>query len=189
MHHCMIDIETVGSRPNAPILSIGAVKFDPDAGKMGAEFYVDVDPVSAFAHGVPCGRTFKWWMEQSDEARKAAVCGVTALPDALKQLTAFYPKWKDVKVWGNGPSFDMSILEYGYTRALNKDAPWAFWNVRDCRTVSNMAGLWPPKIGGAGVHHNALDDAKHQAKWVTSMWQGLRNVKRVEQSDDLIGDL
>lgn len=184
----MIDIETVGNRPNAPILSIGAVKFDPETGELGTTFYRDVCPVSAFEYGVPDGSTFKWWMEQSDAARKAAVCGTARLPDVLMDLMALYPNWTEVKVWGNGPSFDMTILEYAYKRALNEKAPWSFWNIRDCRTVANLSGLWPPKIGGKGTHHNALDDSIHQAKWVSSMWQGLRN-KPKPKVDDLFGDL
>jgi hypothetical protein len=192
MMHCMIDIETLGKRPNAPILSIGAVKFDPETGKTSGGFYEAIDPADSFKYGVPDGDTFKWWMMQSDAARNAAVSGKCMLPDALKKLAAFYPNWKEVKVWGNGPSFDMTILEYAYHRALDQEsAPWEFWNIRDCRTIANITGEWPPKIGGKGVHHNALDDAKHQAAWVSRMWQQLRKTKnqKTKEEDFGLGDL
>lgn len=173
MNHLMIDIETLGTRPNAPILSIGAVVFDPNTGKQGATFYRAIDPANAFLHGVPDGDTFKWWMEQSDAARKAAVAGTTLLPDALTALTKMPVVWKDVQVWANDPDFDVTILNYAFHKTLGCLSPWRFWNTRSCRTIAEVAGKRPPKP--QGVHHNALDDAKHQAKWVSDMWQGLRD--------------
>ncbi|MBI1620089.1 3'-5' exonuclease [Aquamicrobium zhengzhouense] len=175
MNHLMIDIETLGTRPNAPILSIGAVVFDPNTGKQGATFYRAIDPANAFLHGVPDGDTFKWWMEQSDAARKAAVAGNTLLADALTDLTKMPVVWKDVQVWANDPDFDVTILNYAFHKVLGQLAPWRFWNTRSCRTIAEVAGKRPPKP--QGVHHNALDDAKHQAKWVSDMWQGLRGKK------------
>ncbi|WP_096967418.1 RecE family exodeoxyribonuclease, partial [Escherichia coli] len=37
-HHLMIDLETMGKNPDAPIISIGAIFFDPQTGDMGPEF-------------------------------------------------------------------------------------------------------------------------------------------------------
>lgn len=187
MNHMMIDIETMGSRPNAPVLSIGAVMFDPVNGSLGEKFYVAISPADAFRYGVPDGDTLKWWMEQSEAARKAAVGGQALLADALKGLTAFgKSNWKDIEVWGNGPSFDMTILEYAYHKALGQLAPWKFWNVRCCRTVALLAGKRPPKITG-GTYHNALDDAIHQAKWVSGMWKGLKGKPAASTAaDDLL---
>lgn len=176
MNHCMIDIETCGNRFDAPVLSIGAVKFDPATGALGEQFYAAVDPASAFRHGKPGGDTFRWWMQQADAARAAAVGGNKTLEEALAGLSGFYRSWRDVEVWGNGPSFDMTILEFAYGR-IGRPQPWQFCNVRDCRTVASLAGKRPPKIGGDGVYHNALDDAIHQAGWVSEMWQGLKGGK------------
>ena len=39
MNHLMIDLETMGNKPNAPIVSIGAVFFEPSTGELGDEFY------------------------------------------------------------------------------------------------------------------------------------------------------
>lgn len=171
--HCMIDIETMGTRPNAPLLTIGAVKFDPEDGSMGQEFYRAIDLTDALHHGSPDGETMKWWLTQSEPARKALVAGKTPLADALTDLRALYSNWDNVKVWGNGPSFDMTITEYAFKRAIGQSAPWKFWNIRDCRTVADLKGIRPPAIA-KGTHHNALDDAKHQAEWVSRYWRLLR---------------
>lgn len=181
MNHCMIDIETMGKRPNAPVLSIGAVKFDPDTGTLGEQFYAAISPVDALRHGTPDGDTLKWWMEQADEARRAAVGGTRLLRDALQDLSSFYSNWNSVTVWGNGPSFDMTILEYAYHRAAGSLAPWRFWNVACCRTIALAAGRRPPRIDGSkGTYHNALDDAIHQAGWVSEMWQSIKGKAAVE---------
>ncbi|HEB1526401.1 TPA: 3'-5' exoribonuclease, partial [Escherichia albertii] len=41
--HLMIDLETMGKNPDAPIISIGAIFFDPQTGDMGPEFSKTVD--------------------------------------------------------------------------------------------------------------------------------------------------
>ncbi|MBK0004878.1 3'-5' exonuclease, partial [Erwinia sp. S38] len=42
MNHLMIDLETMGNKPNAAIVSIGAVFFEPDSGEIGNTFYSNV---------------------------------------------------------------------------------------------------------------------------------------------------
>lgn len=180
----MIDIETGGKRPNSPILSIGGVEFDPATGRQSREFYQAIDPADSFRYSVADGDTFRWWMGQGDAARAAAVGGKMSLADALKSLRSFYSNWSNVQVWANDPDFDCVIVSYAFTRVLDTDAPWSFWNTRSCRTVAEIAGKRPPKIGGTGTYHNALDDAKHQATWVCDM---LRSIKGGKSSgDDLI---
>lgn len=174
-NHIMLDLETLGTRPNAPILTIGAVMFDPEDQVLGKEFYVAINVSDAMRYGVADPETLKWWMVQSDQAREALVAGKATLESALIDLREFCgTSWPKTKMWSNGPSFDAVILEYAYHRVLGTKAPWDFWNVRCCRTVAELAGLRSPKIGGKGVHHNALDDSKHQAEWVMSMWHTLR---------------
>lgn len=186
MHHLMIDIETGGKRPNSPILSIGAVEFEPYTGKVGRDFYVAIDPADAFRFAVADGDTFRWWMGQSDAARTAAVGGKTPIADALMQLRKFHTNWSQVQVWANDPDFDCTILSYAFTRVLDADAPWSFWNTRSCRTVAEIAGKRAPKIGAAGTYHNALDDAKHQAKWVSDMLRGIKGADTSSEDDLLI---
>ena len=169
--NCMIDLETMGKRFDAPILSIGAVLFDIESGRITESFYRAIDVEDAFRWGRADGDTVRWWMKQSEAARADAVSGLGTLGEALADLAALYPA--RAPVWGNGPTFDISILEYGYARVgANGRPPWAFWDVRDCRTMKDLGdalGFRVPKI--AGTAHNALDDATHQAKWVSEIWQ------------------
>lgn len=177
MTHLMLDLESMGTRPNAPIISIGAVKFDPSTGSLGQEFYRQIDLESACKFGVPSGSTIKWWLQQGEDARKAASEGNYQLAKALEDLAGLYRDWRDVQVWANDPDFDCVILEYAYFKT-GSSHPWAFWNKRSCRTIAELAGKRPPKH--QGVAHNALEDAKHQARWVSDFWQQIKGVKKAE---------
>ncbi|EIL1470620.1 RecE family exodeoxyribonuclease, partial [Escherichia coli] len=57
--HLMIDLETMGKNPDAPIISIGAIFFDPQTGDMGPEFSKTIDLETA--GGVIDRDTIKWW--------------------------------------------------------------------------------------------------------------------------------
>lgn len=190
MNHLMIDLETMGNNPNAPIVAIGAVFFNPQTGDTGATFYTVVNLRDAMRYGAkPDGDTILWWLEKSEAAR-SAICTKDAatLPEALTELSNFitlhceYPRY--LKVWGNGVCFDNVILRSAY-ESIGECPPWQFWNDSDVRTMvllGRKLGFDPKRdMPLEGVAHNALDDAMHQAKYVSAIWQRLL---RTESNDD-----
>lgn len=197
MQHLMIDLETMGTRFDAPVVAIGAVYFNPDTGEIGEKFYRHIDVQDACRYGKVAGDTIVWWMKQSDAARGALTReGGDLAADAFVAFQQFIlsgPKGGSVCVWGNGATFDITILEYAFLRIIDRAAPWKFWNVRDCRTIKDVA--WPLGVKVeelVGTAHNALDDAVHQAGWISAMWQALRGKKAepapaADVEDDLIG--
>ncbi|MHB6324057.1 3'-5' exonuclease [Klebsiella pneumoniae] len=186
MNHLMIDLETMGNKPNAPIVSIGAVLFEPSTGELGTEFYRVVSLKSDVDGGaVPDPETIIWWMQQSEQARMA-ICDKDAISisAALIKLNTFILDNTDidkVQVWGNGATFDNVILRASYDREL-LPCLWKFWNDRDVRTIVELGraiGINPRRdIPFDGDMHNALDDAKHQAKYVSVIWQRLVNIPK-----------
>ncbi|EFC3355328.1 exonuclease, partial [Escherichia coli O157:H7] len=109
--HLMIDLETMGKNPDAPIISIGAIFFDPQTGDMGPEFSKTIDLETA--GGVIDRDTIKWWLKQSREAQSAIMTDEIPLDDALLQLREFIDENSGeffVQVWGNGANFDNTIL-------------------------------------------------------------------------------
>ncbi|EHW5201166.1 3'-5' exoribonuclease, partial [Escherichia coli] len=60
--HLMIDLKTMGKNPDAPIISIGAIFFDPQTGDMGPEFSKTIDLETA--GGVIDRDTIKRWLKQ-----------------------------------------------------------------------------------------------------------------------------
>ena len=69
MNNLMLDIETLGVSMDAPLISIGAVFFEPLTGKCGDEFYRVITLSSALENSFVDPKTLQWWMIQSDSAR------------------------------------------------------------------------------------------------------------------------
>lgn len=182
MNDLMIDLETMGNNPNAPIVAIGAVFFDPATGESGPEFYAAVSLKSSMECGaVPDAETIDWWLGQSQEARDAIrLKGAEQLRVVLGDLAGFIQRHADnpryMKVWGNGASFDNVILRSAY-QAVGYQVPWPFWNDADVRTMVSLGRLlgFDPKrdMPFDGVAHNALADARHQVKYVSAIWRRL----------------
>ncbi|HAY0613750.1 TPA: exonuclease [Escherichia coli] len=175
--HLMIDLETMGKNPDAPIISIGAIFFDPQTGDMGPEFSKTIDLDTA--GGVIDRDVIKWWLKQSREAQSAIMTDEIPLDDALLQLREFIDENSGeffVQVWGNGANFDNVILRRSYERQ-GIPCPWRYSNDRDVRTIVELGKAIDfdarTAIPFEGEHHNALDDARYQAKYVSAIWQKL----------------
>ena len=75
MIHAMIDLETLSTKPNATILTIGGVKFDPYTyaePSQGMYFRVDVDSQTTMGRDVQ-QETVEWWGKQADDVREEAL--------------------------------------------------------------------------------------------------------------------
>lgn len=170
MKHVMIDLETMDTKPSTVILSIGAVKFDPLTGLLGEKYYETVSSDNQFLfHRTVSESTMKWWEEQDEEVRKEAFSGQKSLSGVLHEFATWLGD--GCKVWGNGATFDISILEHAY----DYNAPWKFWDVRDVRTVVELTNDFIEKGElPEGEAHNALNDAIHQAKFVSVMYKRIR---------------
>ncbi|EFG6232843.1 TPA: 3'-5' exoribonuclease, partial [Escherichia coli] len=166
-----------GKNPDAPIISIGAIFFDPQTGEMGPEFSKTIDLETA--GGVIDRDTIKWWLKQSREAQSAILTDEIPLDDALLQLREFIDENSGeffVQVWGNGATFDNVILRRSYERQ-GIPCPWRYTNDRDVRTMVALGLVMDfdarTTIPFEGERHNALNDARYQAKYVSAIWQKL----------------
>ena len=175
--HLMIDLETMGKNPDAPIIAIGAIFFDPQTGDMGPEFSKTIDLDTA--GGVIDRDVIKWWLKQSRETQSAILTDEIPLDDALLQLREFIDENSGeffVQVWGNGANFDNVILRRSYERQ-GIPCPWRYCNDRDVRTIVELGKAIDfdarTAIPFEGERHNALDDARYQAKYVSAIWQKL----------------
>lgn len=185
MNHVMIDIETMGTNPNAPIASIGAVFFNPKTGELGEQFYCRVDFENDMLNGaMPDGGTIKWWLRQPSEARAELIRDDAtpiwgAVSDLSDWLTDNAESLKTLKVWANSPSFDCTILKSAFER-IGIDIPWNYWNERDVRTIKEVSLAvtgFSRGIENIGVKHNALDDAISQVALVSAVMSQLKGNK------------
>lgn len=168
----MMDIKTTGVRPGCRVLSIGLVEFD----EKGTIDSLLVHPKLSDQVGVDDGKTMGWWDTQSAEAKsvfadnhilgesveyvyKRIKTFIDDLVDARKSLSQGLEK-VDVCIWGNGATFDNSIVQHMFY-AKGLPIPWNTFGDRCYRTAINMLGR--PSLQRQGVHHNALDDAMYQA--------------------------
>lgn len=188
--HLMIDIETLDTKPGAAITAIGAVWFDPEDNAWRPThrgFYVEVLLEDAMKYGTVSPSTLKFWMKQDDDARRFLTndTGKVTLQHALQSLDAFighqskHRERRDVYVWGNCNKFDLGILEAMYDK-LEMAYPWNYGRGQNVRTVVWMAtelfGCEKPAMKPGRTAHNALDDAIHQAEYVTEMIRTIRGM-------------
>lgn len=170
--NCMLDLETMDTRPTAIVLSIGAVLFDKDG--IGETFYTTINIEDCLSHGLTLSHgTFEWWMSQPTEARKALFDNPVTLKEALlnfRRFLASHTELAKLKMWGNGSDFDNAILQNAYGK-LGEKAPWDFWNNRCYRTMTSVTKL---RANVKGTKHNALDDAMAQAEVMVKIMNGGR---------------
>ena len=168
----MVDLETLGTGHDAHILSIGAC----DLWDVTDTFYCELLIEDQGRTLTP--ETVGWWMSQSTEARQIFFNDPKTKVPMRDGLLAFY-KWviekqnkHKVKMWSHGATFDIPMIghaleQYGF------QTPWKFWNVRDTRTlidtIKKLNSGDPMQPLREGVHHNAMDDAVHQALWMQNI--------------------
>ena len=167
-----IDLETLGTDYDSNILSIGCVEFNMETGEQLNKFYRNTscnDKDFSISKD-----TVLWWLKQDKPAREALLDDVQDIKHALTDLHLFIDE--DSLVWGNGATFDVTILEHAF-KVTDMNVPWKFWNIRDMRTLVNVAetlGFIKDRIKRNGTHHNALDDAAYQAKVMSAAYHYIR---------------
>ena len=161
----MLDLETLSTRPEATILTFGAIKFSPynqEPMTDGIYHRINVDEQIELGSHVD-ENTIAWWGQQADDVREEALSPDNRI--SLEEFTANLNRFLvgAENIWAQGPVFDIVILENLYRR-LGKPCPWQFWQIRDSRTL--LSSLGDPREKGKAGLHNALEDCKSQAQAV-----------------------
>lgn len=155
----MVDIETLGVRPDSCILSIGAVRFSET--EILDRFYVNVDAKTCKAVGLTIDPdTVAWWEKQPKAVRDSLLVDKQPLTEALRSFRMWIGSEKP-PIWANGPDFDLVILSTAFER-IGQKPPWSFRQYRCYRTLTKMVDVPRPEV--TGLNHNALDDAELQAR-------------------------
>ena len=175
----MIDLETMGLQPSAPIMAIGACVVGRD---MDLYYYARTEPEGVAEFG-----TIAWWLKQAQENPEAATEIIKAIEEGedltgcLYGLNDFMNRVSmseqvhtdDIRVWSKGANFDIVMLEAAMTKR-NVNWKWNYKNVRCFRTIDAHFGkdVPPPmELDGTGVAHQALDDARWQARKLDAIIQ------------------
>lgn len=173
------DLETLGNnQATAPIVQIGAVKFTDD-GVIISEFlrHIDLNSLNEYTRLRPDYDTIVWWMSQDEEARRLVFYNESVeyikLSDALSQFNEWliemhgdddYVEYTKYRYWTHA-TFDPPVLRTN-CEACGIDHIIPHWRGRDLRTLEHFFKT-RNEDDRKGVFHNALDDAKTQAHWVS----------------------
>lgn len=177
----IVDIETLGTKPGCPIIEIGACAIDADTGKIVGNFsrriavdfavgnVVDVAIGEAVIPGIDKA-TAIWW--SSDPGRldvlKQILFVIADIDSALMGFSEFFRTFvqrpDEGRIWANGPSFDIAILDRSYDdNRIHR--PWICWQERCVRTALELCGYEKGSVEwSGGPRHRALNDARHEAK-------------------------
>lgn len=175
VRHLMLDMETLDTLPSTVILTMGAVIFDPRS--MGIIDSIDLRPTideqTDMYNRTISESTMQWWSQQSPEAINEAMGDQDRVSyrEAMEKLYKF--AWNCDRVWSNGSVFDIIVAEHAF-RQLEIQYPWQFYNIRDCRTIYELAGVsLKDKKYQSKTTHKAVEDATHQALVIQDAYKKL----------------
>ena len=135
-------------------------------------FRVDIDSCKRL-NGMDIDEaTMKWWSEQSQEARTEIFDPSERIDisTALRSLQTFV---KDAnRIFAHSPQFDCIILENAFNLCGIK-VPWNFWQLRDTRTIYDLAGVRLKDFAETGQPHHALYDCYSQIKALIRSYENL----------------
>lgn len=169
----MMDLETLSVRPNAVILVIGAIKFNRGETwnenlkkndiKKTDSFYRLIEIDSCIKEGMHVDPdTEKWWHAQHTSVKYDALINTDRIPlrQALEEFCKWFGSNQRTKIWGNGSSFDCTILGEAY-KICKMIPPWKFWLERDLRTITDLGCVRMCDLPQY-QKHNALYDCYRQ---------------------------
>lgn len=174
-----IDLETLGTRPGSVITQIGLFAFStgPLASPNRTGLQIHVQAQSQIDQGFLVDwSTLAWWMHQEPEAKEALIRGqdtAATIQDALEQVSRWFREefphgTPQPLVWGNGATFDITMLEIAYSR-FSMFVPWSYRNVRDIRTLAALVPEAQNFKPAPTVEHIAMADAVAQGLWVRNL--------------------
>ena len=173
-HAVTIDIETLSTQPNATILSISAIHFDPlkitedfsDNPKL--DLLLDIEEQT---NRHIDENTVQWWGQQDPNVQAKIFAEENRVPvkNALEQLIKFV--WGKDQIWAQGTTFDITILE-NILKEYNLCVPWKYWQVRDTRTLLDLV-----EVIQDPVTHDSMEDVIRQCKGTQQALSKL-NVKK-----------
>lgn len=171
----MVDLETLAVSPNAVVLSLGAVHFDPFGSGHVNELYfkINLDDQDRLNREID-PNTLDWWSKQDMAIMEEAFSSDNRI-SLIEAVNLFHKfAWGCQGFWSHGSSFDLVILENIY-RQLNKPLPWNYWQLRDTRTIFDLG--FDPEMPKESKH-DALADAKRQAIGVQNVYKKLKIVQK-----------
>ena len=171
--HCMLDLETLGTNPNSPIIQIGLVFFTIQGIQVQSQLTIDFD--DALKHGKADGHTIKWWLQQDKTAQESLFSNARPIEEAADIIEKLIAAQNPSRFWSHA-TFDFPIFNSMFL-SLGRKSPIPFRVSNDLRTLEYFVGddiEWEKR---EGIYHNALDDATYQTKHAIKMLKRIKQLK------------
>ncbi len=154
------------------ITQIAACYFDRYTGEIGDEFEFNIDIDSCLAAGLTItAGSIEFWMEREGTWLKDPV----SLKNALDNFSIFMNRYKGALMWSHA-TFDAVIIANAY-HAIGQGIPYSFRNVRDIRTLVDLAKVEYNKEEGVDEKtHDALEDCKYQVEYCVECFKELQHI-------------
>jgi exodeoxyribonuclease VIII len=172
--HIMCDLETLGTGPNAAVLSVALIVIDAeDKSFRTVDSYYGKADKKTITGDIDTD-TVMWWMEQDDAARAELLVEGDAKPEykLAHDVSEFLRDNSGAMLWGNGASFDNVILR-SLLKRNSLEWPLPYGNDRCYRTLKAMF----PQVAKPefqGTKHHAWYDAMNQVEHLYAILQHLR---------------
>ena len=179
--HFMLDLETLDTKPSAHILELALICFCPYTGRVNEELSRHVRFGLIPQKGATASTsTLNWWSTTNLEyftklidSSKSYEESLHFVMSELADLFSSIRESSELRIWNTG-TFDVDIINDAARRSINTfNRLINFWEVRDVRSLRQVAedfGLlneeWP-------TSHNAKDDCLRQISYVHSVYGAL----------------
>lgn len=162
-----IDIETLSTASKAVVMSVAICNTDG----YGDQIFLPL-PVQLTKGRVISPDVLAWWSERPEQyAKILADCkeaeenaiAISTVHTWVRQYFANHDDDETREVWMNPPAFDGVILQSLFAD-FDFSPPWHYRNLRDFRTLKNLALLKNPEIQMPKKPEN-LHDALVDCRW------------------------
>lgn len=177
MKDVMLDFETLGNGKSKCLVQVGAIYFDKATGELGKELKINIDASShERAGGMLDAKTVYWWLAQSNEARNSIIAEPRVdVTIAINQLNDFLEGAS--RIWSHA-TFDFVTLIQTLSD-LNIKPKFSYKSGLDLRTLVYLGNVNVDKTQRTGVHHDALEDCKHQVKYCVAAVNAIKSDRNI----------
>lgn len=189
--HVMIDLESLSTRPDAAVIQIAALAFDPLIGASPEVWRPKLYPtsfnvfVADFEGRHVDPQTVAWWLQRGEVACRVGegMAAGSPLPAALRDFSEWYEGLCQYigaveGLWSHGATFDIPILEHAFKDLARQGlrTPWSYKLPRDTRTLYALTPGGMPALDKADPEreHDAAYDCERQ---VAAVVEAVRRIR------------
>lgn len=189
--HFMLDLETLDTKPSAHILELALICFCPYTGRVNESLSRHVRFGLIPQKGATASTsTLNWWtttnlayfttlIDSSQSYEEPLHFVLSEIADLFSSIS----EHSELRIWNTG-MFDVDIINDATRRSINAfNSLINFWEVRDVRSLRQVAedfGLnndeWP-------TSHNAKDNCLRQISYVQSVYGALSERRTTSVGD------